>query len=251
MNGTAITKFVGGACSKNTTAKDRIAIASMTRITRMNGPRATSLSILLRNRDVTGTIRIDFKPAGRAIFRLIAIDTPWQGQGLGSIMLEMAEDYARTHGAGSICLNSVADAYGFYAVHGFMRARWDGCTGNPTEIPVMKLLPGIATMRCGGACAIRRHPSIELGLQSAAISSLSSLVGASRPVGRPDKARYSARRMTADRDTPSSRAMALTVLVRSGHSSTKRCIRSVGHFRSPWCMTASEKLIRDMPILCR
>ena len=54
--------------------------------------------VFLCGHEVTGTIRIDFKPAGRAVFRLIAIDTPRQGQGLGNIMLEMAEDYARARG---------------------------------------------------------------------------------------------------------------------------------------------------------
>ena len=97
--------------------------------------------VLLCNREVTGTIRIDFKPARRVVFRLIAIDTPRQGQGLGSFMLEMAEDYARARGVDLICLNSVPDAYGFYVRHGFRRWRWEGCTSNPTEIPVMKLLP--------------------------------------------------------------------------------------------------------------
>ena len=111
--------------------------------------------VLLCNREVTGTIRIDFKPAGRAVFRLIAIDTPKQGLGLGSIMLEMAEDYARARGVDSICLNSVADAYGFYVRHGFRRWHWQGCTGNRTEIPVMKLLPLSVGTTLG------RYPSLQ------------------------------------------------------------------------------------------
>jgi GNAT superfamily N-acetyltransferase len=87
---------------------------------------------------VIGTIRIDLRPEGSAVFRLVAIDTPWQGQGLGTIMLEMAENYAWARGAGVICLNSVPDAFRFYARRGFNPARWDGCTRNETEIPVMK-----------------------------------------------------------------------------------------------------------------
>lgn len=94
--------------------------------------------IFLADGVVIGTIRIDVRPEGRAVFRLVAIDTPWQGQGLGTIMLEMAENYARTRGAGVVWLNSVPNAYKFYARHGFNPARWDGCTRNETEIPVMK-----------------------------------------------------------------------------------------------------------------
>ena len=87
---------------------------------------------------VIGTIRIDVNPEGRAVFRLVAIDTPWQGQGLGTIMLNMAETYARARGVQTICLNSVPDAYSFYTRHGFKPAHWDGCTHNSTEIPVVK-----------------------------------------------------------------------------------------------------------------
>ena len=75
-----------------------------------------------------------------AVFRLIAIDEPWQGHGLGTIMLDMAEMCARRLGVDKICLNSVSGAYGFYARCGFMPSHWDGCTHNDTEIPVMKLL---------------------------------------------------------------------------------------------------------------
>jgi GNAT superfamily N-acetyltransferase len=74
------------------------------------------------------------------VFRLVAIDTPWQGQGLGGVMLDMAEDYARARGAGVICLNAVPDAFRFYTRHGFTPARWRGCTRDQTEIPVMKAL---------------------------------------------------------------------------------------------------------------
>jgi ribosomal protein S18 acetylase RimI-like enzyme len=111
--------------------------------------------VFLRGREVTGTIRIDFKPAGRAVFRLIAIDTPRQGQGLGNIMLEMAEDYVCARGVDSICLNSVADAYGFYVRHGFRRWRWEGCTSNRTEIPMMKLLP------LTGSTTLSQYPSLQ------------------------------------------------------------------------------------------
>jgi GNAT superfamily N-acetyltransferase len=102
--------------------------------------------VFLADGQVIGTIRIDLKPDGRAIFRLVAIDDPWQGHGLGSAMLAMAEDFAADAGADTICLNSVPDACRFYTRHGFAPQRWAGCTSNPTEIPVVKHFA--AMMRC-------------------------------------------------------------------------------------------------------
>ena len=96
--------------------------------------------VFLAGRYVIGTIRIDIKRDGRAVFRLVAIDEAWQGHGLGSTMLIMAEDLARDHGANMICLNAVPDACRFYTRLGFTPERWEGCTSNPTEVPVVKHL---------------------------------------------------------------------------------------------------------------
>ena len=109
--------------------------------------------VFLADRQVIGTIRIDLKRDSRAIFRLVAIDDPWQGQGFGTRMLGMAEDYARECGAGTVCLNSVADANRFYIRHGFAPERWVGCTSNPTETPMVKPLAGPA-MRPAAALSI-------------------------------------------------------------------------------------------------
>jgi len=87
---------------------------------------------------VIGTIQIDIKPEKRAVLRLVAMDTPWQGRGLGTTMLKMAETYARARDVHSICLNSVPDAYRLYIRCGFNPARWDGYTQNQSEIPVVK-----------------------------------------------------------------------------------------------------------------
>jgi GNAT superfamily N-acetyltransferase len=90
---------------------------------------------------VIGTIRIDLKlQQGIAVFRLVAIDDPWRGQGLGTVMLNMAEKYVRRCGVHRICLNSVREAFGFYTQNGFHPGRWVGCTLNTTEIPVTKEL---------------------------------------------------------------------------------------------------------------
>lgn len=94
--------------------------------------------VFLRNGRVIGTIRIDMKPDGRAIFRMVAIEPRFRGHGTGSRLLEMAESYAFESGADSVCLNSVGPAVGFYARHGFTPHRWEGCTSCPSSVPVMK-----------------------------------------------------------------------------------------------------------------
>jgi len=78
--------------------------------------------------------------------RLVAIDDSWQGKRLGTTLMYMAEAFARDCGATSICLNSVADAFRFYTRHGFRPERWDGCTRNHNEIPVVKLLPDLSRL---------------------------------------------------------------------------------------------------------
>ena len=64
--------------------------------------------------------------------------------------------------------------------------------------------------------------------------------------GRPDRARYSARKTTADLFTPSSRAMTAIDLVRLGHNSTRRWIRSAGHARIPLDMPSSHNHCRTV-----
>jgi GNAT superfamily N-acetyltransferase len=102
--------------------------------------------VFLADGEVVGTIRVDMKPDGRAVFRLVAIDDAWRGQRLGTTMLYMAEAFARDCGATAICLNSVPDAYGFYTRHGFRPQRWEGCTHNHTEIPVVKELADLTRL---------------------------------------------------------------------------------------------------------
>ena len=113
--------------------------------------------VFLADGQVIGTIRIDLKPDGRAVFRLVAIDDLWQGRGLGSTMLDMAEQYARDCGARSICLNAVPDAHSFYIRRGFAPDRWAGCTSNPTETPMVKPVAEPA-MQCAAV------PDIPIGL---------------------------------------------------------------------------------------
>jgi GNAT superfamily N-acetyltransferase len=116
--------------------------------------------IFLADGTVIGTIRIDIKlEQATAVFRLVAIDDPWQGQGHGTLMLDMAETFARGCGVHRICLNSVQDAYGFYVRRGFRPARWVGCTRNTAEIPVVKefTLPSMQLVAQSQRDPSRRH----------------------------------------------------------------------------------------------
>lgn len=64
-------------------------------------------------------------------------------------MLGMAEEYALDRGADTLCLNAVPDAFRFYARHGYVPERWQGCTDNPTETPVVKRLASPAMPLAG------------------------------------------------------------------------------------------------------
>jgi len=99
--------------------------------------------VLVVDGAVAGTIRIDLKPDGRAALRLIAVAPEWRGAGLGARMLELAEDYARAHGATRLCVNARGPAVGFYARSGFIPGAWDGCTACPEAVPMLKPMGGL------------------------------------------------------------------------------------------------------------
>ena len=95
---------------------------------------------LFLNEQMIGTVRVDLKPDGRAIFRMVAIVETHRGRDCGSRLLRLAEAYADRLGASAICLNSVREAVRFYSRHGFVAERWEGCTACPTSLPRIKAL---------------------------------------------------------------------------------------------------------------
>jgi GNAT superfamily N-acetyltransferase len=96
--------------------------------------------VLVADGEVAGTLRLDLKPDGRAVVRLVALEPALRGGGFGAAMLEMAEAMARAAGARSLCVNAQPGVVGFYARRGFAPARWEGCTACPRGVPMVKAL---------------------------------------------------------------------------------------------------------------
>ena len=96
--------------------------------------------LLFADGEVAGTLRLDLKPDGRAVIRLVALDPGFRGGGLGAAILEMAEGLAIASGARTLCVNAQPGVVGFYARRGFAPGRWEGCTTCPRGIPMVKPL---------------------------------------------------------------------------------------------------------------
>ena len=74
--------------------------------------------LLAFNSHYVGVVRIDL--AGDvAYLRRVAIDEPWQRQGLGRRLIALAESFAVEHGASRIESSVAADAVGFYRRCGY------------------------------------------------------------------------------------------------------------------------------------
>jgi predicted acetyltransferase len=80
--------------------------------------------LLRRDGEPVGTIRIDGLDREHAAFRLIAIRSELQRQGLGSLMLRMAEERAALFGFREVSLNAALPALGFYRKHGYTNGPW-------------------------------------------------------------------------------------------------------------------------------
>ncbi|MFZ6761327.1 GNAT family N-acetyltransferase [Pseudoroseomonas sp. WGS1072] len=104
---------------------------------------------------VAGTIRIDMKPDGRAVLRLIAIAPEYRGEGLGGALLAEAEAFARRAGATRLCVNARRPALGFYSRSGFQPGHWEGCTTCPEGVPLVKPL----ALSLDGRAIPRRAPA--------------------------------------------------------------------------------------------
>lgn len=115
--------------------------------------------LLVADGAVAGTLRLDLKPDGRAVVRLVALEPGVRGGGLGATMLGMAEALARASGARTLCVNAQPGVVGFYARLGFEPGRWEGCSSCPRGVPMTKGLAGGLTDALGPSrrAAAPRH----------------------------------------------------------------------------------------------
>ncbi|MBD0271868.1 MAG: GNAT family N-acetyltransferase [Acetobacteraceae bacterium] len=105
--------------------------------------------LLFADEEVVGTLRLDLKPDGKAVIRLVALEPGFRGGGLGAAILEMAEDLALASGARALCVNAQPGVVGFYARRGFVPGRWEGCTACPRGIPMVKPFAGGLPVKAG------------------------------------------------------------------------------------------------------
>lgn len=96
--------------------------------------------LLVVDGEVAGTLRLDLKPYGKAVVRLVALEPGFRGGGLGASMLELVQAAATAAGAHSLCVNAQPGVVGFYTRLGFAPGRWKGCTACPRGVPMVKVL---------------------------------------------------------------------------------------------------------------
>lgn len=72
-----------------------------------------------------GTTRLDIRDDGSAVFRLVAITAPEQGNGHGRVLSEMVQQQAEAFGARTLVVNAAKTALGYYEKTGWHRHIWD------------------------------------------------------------------------------------------------------------------------------
>lgn len=106
-----------------------------------NNPHHHCFIFLLKNIAVA-TVRLDFINPHEVAVRLVAVLPEYQGQKIGSRMLNAVEDYAKQKGITRLVTNAAVDAKRFYEAIGFIAENWvdigEGIS-QPT-IPMVKRL---------------------------------------------------------------------------------------------------------------
>jgi GNAT superfamily N-acetyltransferase len=101
--------------------------------------KAENLSLLLKYRDQPiGTVRLDQRPDGKAIVRLVAIVTPLQRQGHGTVLMDRVEKLAASLGVSELFVHAAPDAVGFYQKRGYRPFEFE--KGEFQSIQLHKLL---------------------------------------------------------------------------------------------------------------
>jgi GNAT superfamily N-acetyltransferase len=80
--------------------------------------------VLVRDGEVVGTVRIDLIGDSRAGLRLIGIRGDLQRQGLGNVLLKLAEQAARALGRIEIVINAHPTSLTFYLANGYRAGEW-------------------------------------------------------------------------------------------------------------------------------
>lgn len=75
--------------------------------------------------EVLGVIRIDLLPHNEAAFRWIAINPAYVGQGLGGIMIKLAEEFVQSHKKAVIRIPATHQSLGFAKHLGYVQEPWD------------------------------------------------------------------------------------------------------------------------------
>ncbi|WP_258606630.1 GNAT family N-acetyltransferase [Mesorhizobium sp. AR10] len=96
--------------------------------------------LLMRDGAPVGTARLDVAGPRLGIVRLVAIEPNLQRRGLGRILMQEVENYARGFGLERLEVNAAKEAEGFYQSLGWMTVRSDRNplmtkALNPGEIP--------------------------------------------------------------------------------------------------------------------
>ncbi len=98
-----------------------------------------NLSLIFKlDGDRIWTVRLDQRPGGRAIVRLVAIATDVQMRGHGAVLLQHIERLALSLGIGELLVHSAPDAVGFYLKSGF--ERFDFEAGDFNSVHVRKMI---------------------------------------------------------------------------------------------------------------
>jgi GNAT superfamily N-acetyltransferase len=98
--------------------------------------------VLIRDGEVVGTVRIDLIDETHAGLRLIGIRQDLQRQGLGAVLLELAERAARAFGRTEVVINAHPTSITFYLANGYCEGTWPDKGPVPaTLVRVGKRLP--------------------------------------------------------------------------------------------------------------
>src|SRR5216684_8548281 len=80
--------------------------------------------VLICDGEVVGTVRIDLIDETQAGLRLIGIRRDSQRQGLGAVLLELAERAARAFGRTEVVINAHPASLTFYLANGYCEGAW-------------------------------------------------------------------------------------------------------------------------------